>query len=388
MMSIALSSNATMAADALEMKPTPGVPVWMLNVMDTGFLESFSGHSQGAYRADPDGVYMDFQRAAGVCMIDQYLGTNPLTMSDYGFEDTAPRTATTGAEQVMLDGICIDSPEAVVQHLEQQVFPAMQSETGRVAAAGAREVDGVIQSEREMQAFFGPEILKVPHGSSFGHMPELRYGIYGYVNYFMAYTVYPEIMERDFALQGELAYHRNRLAARAMLQGALPGVVRLDHDMADSKGTLIDVRTLDRIWFPHFAHAIQPYLEGGIRLLWHCDGNLMEMVPRLLEAGIGGFQGFQYEDGMDYLRLCRMTTRDAEPLMIWAGASVTRTLPFGSPDDVRNEIRWLAENGPRVGMFLGASSSITPGVPHENLRALIEALNYYRTHPRRQAQSL
>ncbi|MDA0335862.1 MAG: hypothetical protein O2782_11905 [bacterium] len=45
--------------------------------------------------------------------------------------------------------------------------------------------------------------------------------------------------------------------------------------------------------------SIEPLVQAGVRLLWHCDGNLMEMVPRLLEAGIAGFQGFQYEDGMD-----------------------------------------------------------------------------------------
>jgi len=72
----------------------------------------------------------------------------------------------------------------------------------------------------------------------------------------------------------------------------------------------------------------------------------MAMVPRLIEAGIAGFQGFQYEAGMDYPRICRMRTRDGGPLMIWAGVSVTRTLPLGTPDDVRDELRWLVENGP------------------------------------------
>jgi hypothetical protein len=152
--------------------------------------------------------------------------------------------------------------------------------------------------------------------------------------------------------------------------------------MADSRGTLVDVRSLDRIWFPHFARSIEPLLRAGIHLLWHCDGNLMEMVPRLIETGIGGFQGFQYEDGMDYERICRMRTRDGDPLMIWAGVSVTRTLPFGTPTGVRNELGWLVKHGPGVGLFLGASSSITPGVPWENLDTLMEGLTYYRTRGR------
>jgi uroporphyrinogen decarboxylase len=155
--------------------------------------------------------------------------------------------------------------------------------------------------------------------------------------------------------------------------------MRLDHDMADSRGTLVDVKTLDRIWFPHFARAIQPLLDAGIRLIWHCDGNLMDMVPRLLECGIGGFQGFQYEDGMDYERICKMHTREGDDLFIIAGVSVTTTLPSGAPADVRRQLDWLVAKGPRVGLMLGCSSSIAPGVPLENLRTLIDGLAHYRT---------
>ncbi len=38
---------------------------------------------------------------------------------------------------------------------------------------------------------------------------------------------------------------------------------------------------LDRLWFPHFARSIQPLLDADVTMIWHCDGNLMEMVPRL-----------------------------------------------------------------------------------------------------------
>jgi hypothetical protein len=39
-------------------------------------------------------------------------------------------------------------------------------------------------------------------------------------------------------------------------------------------------------------------------MIWHCDGNLMQMVPRLLDVGLRGFRGFPYEDGMDYEKIC------------------------------------------------------------------------------------
>jgi uroporphyrinogen decarboxylase len=374
----AAGRNARLALDALAMKPTRGIPSWMFHTMDIAYLEHKSGHPPGSYRADPDTVYLDFQRAAGTCMIDQYLADNPLSMGAHGFESGAQRAATTGAETIVLDGITIDSPEAVVEHMERFVFPDLK--TAIAAACTDDESAALLRHEREMQARFGPEILKVPH--DIGWFPALRYGAYGYANYLTAYLVYPEVMEKDFILQSRLAEKHNAIAARAIVEGGLPGVLRLDHDMADSRGTLVDVRSLDRIWFPYFARSVGPLLEAGIRLLWHCDGNLMEMVPRLIEAGIGGFQGFQYEDGMDYERICRMSTRDGAPLMIWAGVSVTRTLPFGTPADVRSELEWLVRHGPHAGLFLGGSSSITPGVPWENLDALIEGLAHYRNRGR------
>ena len=108
----------------------------------------------------------------------------------------------------------------------------------------------------------------------------------------------------------------------------------------------------------------------------------MEMVPRLIEAGVKGFQGFQYECGMDYEKICRMKTNDGESLIIIAGVSVTRTLPLGRPEDVKRELAWLVENGPRTGLSLAGTSSVTPGVPWENIRTFIEGLKYYRTHGR------
>lgn len=85
---------------------------------------------------------------------------------------------------------------------------------------------------------------------------------------------------------------------------------------------------------------------------------------------------------MDYERICKMKTRDGDHLFIMAGVSVTRTLPFGTPDDVRRELAFLVEHGPPAGLLLAGSSTICPGTPWGNTEALVEGLAYYRTHGR------
>ena len=370
-------ANARLALDTIALRPTRGIPCWMLNAMQWSHLETLSGNPPGSYAKEPVRVYREFSLKSGVCFIDQWIPENPLSMKDQGYATDSQRGATTGAAEIVCDGMVIDSPEAVVAHMEQFLFPQWEQWQRELTANADTEVCRRIAGEVAVQRLFGSNMVKGPYGGFFT-FPGFLYSHYGYTNYFMAYALYPEVIERGFKVYADAAVVFNRIAARAIIEGGLPRLVRLDHDMADSRGTLVDVKTLDRLWFPHFARSIQPFHDAGIRLIWHCDGNLMAMVPRLLEVGIGGFQGFQYEDGMDYERICQMTDRNGNPLFIIGGVSVTTTLPLGQPADIKRQLDWLVAKGPKVGLMLGCSSSIAPGVPLENMKTLIAGLAYYR----------
>jgi len=373
-----LTDTAQLALDTLMQKSVHGIPAWLINPMERLMIDRIAREPAGTYEQKPVPTYRKMLLNSGCCMVDQWIPENPLSMGTSGYGSDTPRSVTTGSGNISLDGIAIDSPEAVVEHLERVVFPTLTNNIN--AFNEAESADNILLHEHSVQDVLGAAILKTPYGHV--AFPILRYYQYGYENYFMAYALYPDVIEKDFAMQADLAVLHNQAFVRACKNGAIPPLTRLDHDMADSRGTLVDIHSLDRIWFPHFARSVAPVRKGGIRMIWHCDGNLSAMAPRLLEAGLHGFQGFQYEDGMDYEAICKMTTSDGAPLIIIAGVSVTRTLPNGTPADVRNEMKWLVDKGPKTGLFLGASSSIAPGVPWENLEALIEGFHYYRKQGR------
>ena len=365
--------------DTILGRETRGIPIWGINPMEWRMIDRLAGVPEGSYRARPVETYRRMLEESGCTMVDQWIPTNPLTMTDQGYGEGTERTATTGATDIVLDGMRIDGPEAVVEHLERFAFPAI------AAAVASFDEEALVRrmlaAEAEAQAEMGPKMLKVPYADVFARMPIYTYGPYGYEYYFMAYALYPEVMERHFSLQADYATLYNAAAARAIREAGLPPLVRLDQDLADSRGTLVSIESMKRIWFPELARCIKPLLDAGVTLIWHCDGNVTPMVGPLLDVGVSGFQGFQYEDGVDYRSICRMRARDGGDLLIVAGVSVTRTLPLGTPEDVRREMKWLVENGPRR-LFLAGSSSIAPGVSWENLKALVDGFKYYREHGR------
>lgn len=393
-----LTEPAQLAWDTILQKPTRGIPTFMLHVMAHSHLERLAGAPEGTYRQNPDETYLAAQRAIGTCVLDQYLARNPLTMTSHGFDQalgirppqvggldytpvdikSARVEQSAAGRTLILNEMAIGSPEAVVEHLERFVFPRIEKDIAEFDAD--RRVKEIIARETGLQARIGPDFLKSGYG--FIYFPYLYYSIYGYDLYFMAYALYPEVMEKHFRLQADYAELNNRAAERAYREANLPPLFRLDHDMAGSRGTLCSMKSLERLWFPHFRRSLEPLLNSDVRLIWHCDGNLMEMAPRLLDVGIRGFQGFQYEDGMDYARICALKAKDGGDLLIVAGVSVMTTLPFGAPVDVKAELAWLVEHGPETGLFLTASSTITPETSWENLHTLIEGIRHYREHGR------
>ncbi len=118
-----MTDNAQLALDTILQKPTRGIPAFFCNVMEHDHIDRIAGVPPGTYREKPEETYIAMQRNLGVCLLDQYIWNNPLTMGSAGYEGKA-HGATTGAEEIVIDGMTIDSPEAVVEHMETVRLPA------------------------------------------------------------------------------------------------------------------------------------------------------------------------------------------------------------------------------------------------------------------------
>lgn len=363
---------------AIEGENAGGYPITSVYIMEHSELNRLAaenGMESPDYVSDYKEVYRRALLAMGVNWVDQWIPDNPLSMGAHGYEGSE-LGATTGGETLVLDGIPIEEPEDVVEHLEKCVFPWLRSMIENYDyEAKIREI-GLNEYWAQME--MGEEMLKTGHATA--RFPQLDYFTYGYVNYFCAYVMYSDVIEESFKLQAELARKDNTAVVEAYKRYNLPKIIRLDHDMTDSRTTLVDIKSLERTWFPLADYSLKPFEGSDIRLIWHSDGNVMPMVPGLLDIGISGFQGFQYEDGVDFDHMCRLRDKWGRPMFLIAGSSVTRTLPMGTPEDVRAQIDYFVKNHGDTALALGFSSSMTPGVPPANLDAARERFLYYRNH--------
>jgi len=109
----------------------------------------------------------------------------------------------------------------------------------------------------------------------------------------------------------------------------------------------------------------------------HSCGNVVKIIPSLIEMGIDVLNPVQPEC-MDIAMLKREYGKD---LTFWGGLSTQKTLPYGTPDDVRREAREVRKVlGAGGGLIFAPAQEIQSDVPLANLDALIEVAGEGRIH--------
>jgi hypothetical protein len=262
------------------------------------------------------------------------------------------------------------SPEDVVRFVESLPTPEQARRDYNYEKAYGDYVAGM----RANQDLWGDMLWL----NGFGHPGFMHYSTFGYENYYMALALYPDEMEKLYALEAEQGRLFNDMLTRAIPENDLPPFTYGGQDICGEQGPMVSLQMLDRFYFPHLRRALAPLVEADIRTVWHCDGNIMPILNRLLEAGIDGFQGFQTETGVDLAHLARIRTRKGRKPILWGSISVTRTLPWGTVEDVKQEVEQVCDLlAPGGGFVLAPTSSICPEVPVGNVFAMFEHAKIY-----------
>jgi uroporphyrinogen decarboxylase len=203
----------------------------------------------------------------------------------------------------------------------------------------------------------------------------LWYGRYGYENALLLPRLHPDAHRKLLRTSAERGRLSASARARAIREGIHPKAILTGEDLCSQRGPMISPDLLKREYWPLVEYAIEPVLEAGGRLVWHCDGDVRPIIPDVLKAGFAGLQGFQSECGMDLEWIIDLRTRHGHPLLIFGPMSVTTVLPHGTPQDIRDEVnRAMRLCRDRASLVYFTSNTINPDVPLENLKAYFNAV--------------
>jgi uroporphyrinogen decarboxylase len=163
---------------------------------------------------------------------------------------------------------------------------------------------------------------------------------------------------------------------------AAPGAYDLvftGDDIGGQQGLLMSLAVWEEHLKPYHQRLNRVIHEHGVKVIYHSDGAVAAAVPGLVDMGVDVLQALQFDAaGMDPADLKQ---RFGEVLCFQGGVSVQRTIPFGTADDVRAEVRQLIEVlGQDGGYILGPSHAIQAGTPPENITALFDTAASYYPH--------
>lgn len=148
-------------------------------------------------------------------------------------------------------------------------------------------------------------------------------------------------------------------------------------DYGTQRGMFISPDTWRELIKPRLARLNEFMHANGAKTFLHSCGGIREIIPDLIDAGVDALNPVQVSaDGMDTHELKQ---EFGSEIVFWGGGVDTqRTLPRGSPDDVREEVkRRLDDLMPGGGFVFTPVHNVQADVPPENIVAMWEAVESY-----------
>jgi uroporphyrinogen decarboxylase len=203
-----------------------------------------------------------------------------------------------------------------------------------------------------------------------GSEPFLTYKqLRGETQAFMDLILNPEIVHYCLDKLFDLAYENTR-----RIYEQIPGRVLISYvaeDMGSQKGLMFSPAQIHTFLLPRMKRMIELVHEAGAFVFHHNDGACRPILPDLIEAGIDVLNPIQWRSkGMDREGL----KHDFGTALILHGAMDNQyTLPFGTPEEVRQEVldnfRILGAGG---GYILAPCHNIQANTAVENVIAMYE----------------
>jgi uroporphyrinogen decarboxylase len=195
------------------------------------------------------------------------------------------------------------------------------------------------------------------------------FDLFGFETALMNLSAEPALMEAAIRHIEEFTLEFARRALDATAGEA--DIFWYGDDFATQRGLLLSPAQWRRFLKPTYQRVFALARSYGVRVWFHSCGSFRPVLPDLIDCGMDVWETVQaHLDGNEPEGLKRDFGRD---LTFYGAVATQTTLPFGSTEAVRSEvrdrIRVLGKNG---GYICGPDHGIMPDVPIENVLAMID----------------
>jgi len=158
-------------------------------------------------------------------------------------------------------------------------------------------------------------------------------------------------------------------------------VVSINGDLAEQAGPMMNLNIYEKMIKPlelKLSQKVHELVKGKIN--YHCCGSIPLFIPHFSDIGYDAVNPVQIS-AYD-MEPCSLKKRFGHQITFWGGLCNTqKTLPFGTPKQIREEVRYNFECFKPGGGYIASNiHNITTEVPPENIVAMFDAANEFRSY--------
>ena len=157
-------------------------------------------------------------------------------------------------------------------------------------------------------------------------------------------------------------------AELSLLKGTGLDAVRFGDDWGFQHSLTIQPATWRRIYKKYYARVIQSAHDAGLVAMLHSCGHVEPIIPDLIDVGLDVLHPLQPEAN-DVARCRREFGAD---ITFWGALGSQSTLPLGTADEVRREVRERIDLFHDGGYILAPAGAAPAETPAENIVAIAE----------------
>jgi uroporphyrinogen decarboxylase len=147
--------------------------------------------------------------------------------------------------------------------------------------------------------------------------------------------------------------------------------MRFGDDWGHQRGLIMGPSLWRELIGPRVRRMYSLVKSRGKRVFIHSCGKVDELFPDLIESGLDVFNPFQPE----VMDVFEMKRRYGDRLSFFGGISTQKTLPYGTVQQVKDEVRRLLDAiGKNGGYIASPAHDIPKDAKPENIAAMIEVL--------------